>query len=48
MSLAKKASRKRHAGDDDVDFEETMESTVEYDPTAPKIKHVVSGKETDG
>ena len=45
MSLAKKASRKRHAGDDDGDFEETMESTIEYGPTAPKVKNVVSGKD---
>ena len=44
MSLAKKASRKRHAGDEE-DFEETMESTMEYGPTAPKVKNVVSGKE---
>ena len=45
MSLAKKASRKRHAGDDE-DFEETMESsTIEYGPTAPKVKNIVSGKE---
>ena len=46
MSLAaKKASRKRHAGDDE-DFEETIESsTIEYGPTAPKVKNIVSGKE---
>ena len=43
MSLAKKA-RKRHAGDEE-DFEEIMESTMEYGPTAPKVKNVVSGKE---
>ena len=44
MSLAKKASRKRHAGDDD-DFEEIVESTIEYGPTVPKVKNVMSGKD---
>ena len=44
MSLAKKASRKRHAGDDD-DFEETVESTIEYGPSVPKVKNVMSGKD---
>ena len=43
LSLAKKASRKRHA--DDEDFEETVESTIEYGPTAPKVKTVTSGKD---
>ena len=46
LSLAKKASRKRIAADDDGDFEEsTMESIVEYGPTAPKVKNIVSGKD---
>ena len=44
LSLAKRASRKRHAGDDD-DFEETVESTIEYGPTVPKVKNVMSGKD---
>ena len=36
LSVAKKASssRKRHAGDEEgVDFEESIESTIEYGPT---------------
>ena len=44
MSLAKKASRKRRVGDDD-DFEESLESTIEYGPTIPKVKNITSGKE---
>ena len=44
LSLAKKASRKRHAGDDE-DFEETVESTIEYGATVPKVKNVISGKD---
>ena len=45
MSVGKKVSRKRHAGDEE-DFEEMTESsTIEYGPTAPKVKNIVSGKE---
>ena len=44
LSLAKKASRKRRAGDDE-DFEESLESTIEYGATVPKVKNVTSGKD---
>ena len=47
LSLAKKASRKRRVGDDD-DFEESLESTIEYGPTVPKVKNITSGKRSDG
>ena len=44
LSLAKKASRNRRAGDDE-DFEESLESTIEYGPTVSKVKNITSGRD---
>ena len=50
LSVAKKAStsRKRRTDDEGVDFEESIESTIEYGPTLPKIPNVASGRGSHG